>query len=40
MYLIDEDGKFTELRVGESQLITDSVFADDILKSQLRFWVI
>jgi len=34
MYLIDEDGKFTELRVGESQLIADSVFADDILKNK------
>jgi len=37
LYLIDEEGQFTELRIGENQIISDSVFAEEVLKRSFIF---
>jgi len=34
---MDEEGQFTELRIGENQIIADSVVAEEILRNSITF---
>jgi len=37
MYLVDEDGQFTELRIGDNQIFADTILAEDVFKTSKDF---
>jgi len=37
IYMVDEDGQFTELRIGDNQIFADTIRADDVFKTSKDF---